>query len=124
MCTFELKNTSILRGKLSWEQAEEYCESLVEDGSSDWRLPTISELKRLVSQGLCPVSDECLSWGCYNSTYCDGYDGKLNKKLKSTSLWSSSFVSGSKESVRIMYLTGKIYYDHKEYYRFVRCYRD
>ncbi len=118
----ELANWSMVHAKLSWKEAEKYCDSLTEDGSSDWRLPTISELKVLApGEGkaiLCEVSDKCLSWDCYDKKKC------LEHRRGAAELWSSSFLSGSKESVWLMDLMGNMFYDHKEYKHFVRCYRD
>jgi hypothetical protein len=39
-------------GAMSWHQALEYAESLVLDGKSDWRLPTVSELETLLDRSV------------------------------------------------------------------------
>ncbi|HOW51315.1 MAG TPA: DUF1566 domain-containing protein [bacterium] len=81
-------------------EAITYCENLVEGGSSNWRLPTISELRTLITNcavtetgGSCGVTDACLTSDCWASS-CDGCTpyGKIYSAFgeASGSLWSSS----------------------------------
>ena len=56
------------KDEMSWSQAKDYCSTLNECEHSDWRLPTISELRSLIknchdneTNGPCQVSDSCLS---------------------------------------------------------------
>lgn len=101
---------------MDWLSALNYCEKKLNDsnkcGYSDWKLPTIDELKTLLKwrrESQCKVSDtdNCLSftdcWTCsscchdctlggggecnYSSYY---YDGRYSKLDDSGSLWSSS----------------------------------
>ena len=39
-------------GAMSWHKALEYAESLVLQGKSDWRLPTVSELETLLDRSV------------------------------------------------------------------------
>ncbi|HSA32975.1 MAG TPA: DUF1566 domain-containing protein [bacterium] len=53
-------------GPLDLEKARSFCDDLVLGGFTDWRVPTISELRTLIigcpntaPDGLCPVDDAC-----------------------------------------------------------------
>ena len=81
---------SDLTAGLTWENppasemvgasaAKQYCQDLNLAGYSDWRLPTIAELRSLLQGclattvgGACEVGkDDCLSWSCKDIS-CDG----------------------------------------------------
>jgi len=86
---------------INWSDAKKYCENLVEDGYSDWRLPTISELRTLIKNcpatetgGECGVTDSCLSLRNCRNDACSGCsgssDGKYSKLGDTECFWSFS----------------------------------
>jgi Protein of unknown function (DUF1566) len=100
---------------MSWRSAKGHCANQKTGAYSDWRLPTISELRTLIrgcdpteSRGSCSVSDNCLSSTCQNNscTVCPGGGGPLNgggywpKQLQGDyrigEYWSSSPVESHK----------------------------
>ena len=98
----------------SRQKASAYCEGLTFSGYDDWRLPTISELRTLVtgcvatdSEGTCNVSDECTDDSCADDSCsgCEGLDGPGNgghylpKGLTGGNYhtWSSTSVTGKED---------------------------
>ena len=87
---------------MNWQSAINYCQNLNEGGHSDWRLPTISELKTTIQNchsggSSCRVSDTCVSIiSCYSRENCrcdrrinnGGYYSRLGD-TDGVWLWSS-----------------------------------
>ena len=87
----------------NWEEAVEYCENLTELGYSDWRLPTVDELRTLIQNcngneagGECSITDDCILYGSgcgdndQNCLCCEtNYDGRYSKIGETSNLWSS-----------------------------------
>ncbi len=95
---------------MNWNNADSYCDTLTESGYSDWRLPTISELRTLIQNcpatqmplvegsETCPVrydnnsnyciADSCRTDSC-NGCYSDS-TGEFSKFGDIDGFWSSS----------------------------------
>jgi len=87
--------------ELSYTDAYKYCEDLEEDGTSNWRLPKISELRSIITGcditepgGSCKVNDDCLNFysECMNDPCgcgpkSDGYSKLGDKKLLLSGSW-------------------------------------
>ena len=95
--------SSLATEKKDWSDAGIYCENLEEDGYTDWKLPTIDELRTLIQNceqtqygGDCLVSDPDYLAGNYNDGNCacdqgmlGGYYSMLGDN-NDINLWSSS----------------------------------
>lgn len=105
---------------VSRSQAQQRCEALSLDGVSDYRLPTLGELRSLVTDcsatragGACGVTDQCLTSSCADLS-CKGCDtlvcalpAALDGPCDVT--WSSSTVQGASNKVwAIDFGTGQI----------------
>jgi hypothetical protein len=106
-----------------WDRAIAYCEGLTLDGSSDWRLPSVSELRTLLrncpateSGGACGVIDTCLAGSCASGDCTPACDGAAGTCLRDVALtgscgwtWSASAVDGdSSEAWRVDFETGQV----------------
>ena len=123
------KWSSRSRKAMSWKQANQYCENLKEGGSSDWRLPTISELRTLVMKcestetgGTCRVTDQCLSESQCKNKACRGCGSKIrhNKFGDRGFFWSSSISPDNKNAWYIDFTYGSIH-SHSNSDKFVMC---
>lgn len=103
-----------------WAYAKRTCDNLTEGGYTDWRLPTISELRTLVTyaacsrtypHGGCPITDSNPYYSSYKKEKCHCDKGKRNPLGDNERLWSStqSYLNG-----RFWYIffgSGSIYAD-------------
>ena len=120
---------------MTWKEAEEYCSDLNEGGFSDWRLPTIDELRTLITGcsrtetgGSCRISakkGKILSkdWNSYDCGKC-GSGGGYSELGDRGVFWSSTTVPDAKKYVwRVDFDSGRIGYDINDYKGYFRCTR-
>ena len=120
---------------MTWKEAEEYCSELNEGGFSDWRLPTIDELRTLITGcprtetgGSCRISakkGKILSkdWNSYDCGKC-GSGGGYSELGDHGAFWSSTTVPDAKKYVwRVDFDSGRIGYDINDYKGSTRCTR-
>jgi hypothetical protein len=117
-----------------WSDAVSYCETLIVGEYSQWRLPSISELRTLVencpqteTDGACGVTDSCLSDSC-SSDSCEGCewasDGKYSKMGNREYCWSSSVNSDNDEEAWFVnFYHGYVQSYDKGFTRYALCVR-
>ena len=135
-CASQISTMSVME----WKAASTYCDSLSEEGFSDWHLPTISELRTLIQNcpgtetgGECKVSDSCLSpEECHDYDLCkctyDVYErGKYSKLSDTNVLWSSSMLQGDEDLDYLVWIVdfrdGDIESENINYPLYFRCVR-
>ena len=119
--------------KMKWYGVISYCNSLSEDGCSDWTSPTISELKTLIqncptkNDSYCTVNDSCLTTGCATNACAIGctesLDGKYSKLGDIEFLFSASAVVGADYSWGVNFNNASVVYESQDHSWFVRCIR-
>lgn len=127
-----LEWSKISSKEMSWYDAKSYCDNLNENGSEDWRLPTIDDLRKQVN---CPATEpdgECqiseingkLSENDLTNA-CEGCRKDGSGKLGDTDwLWSSSSCASSKNRAWSVYFGNGIVQSYKkESNMYVRCVR-
>ena len=136
--------SAVSNGKIEWQDAAPYCRNLDELGHSDWRLPTVDELRILIrnhhdteTDGPCGLTEECVEpWTsnndinsdscdkeyCNHHQYC--YEKYSYSKLDDTDiLWSSTSCGSTSAALWIDFCTGDIVIAAKSYKQHVRCVR-
>ncbi|RJO65595.1 MAG: DUF1566 domain-containing protein [Myxococcales bacterium] len=130
---------------MQWEAAKSYCSNLTLGGYSDWRLPSISELRSLVrgcsateTGGSCKVTENCRSLSCCKDP-CGGCSNKggpgagghywpsVLPKLPNVDEWwfwsSSSYEVYTDTAWGVGFGNGYVRGYNKGYEIFVRCVR-
>lgn len=121
---------SLNASRLEWEKAKEYCEDKSFGGYSDWRLPTVDELRTLESDcenikpdGKCRVSEKagCLSENCVSDCRCSESGSAT---ITQEGFWSSSLVSDNPNEAFVMGYNGSIGFADIGKRNIVRCVRN
>lgn len=126
--------------EILWDDAVSYCENLDEGGHSDWRLPTICELRSLIQNcpeteidGSCGITDDCLNLTeCLNTDCiaCNNNGGHDYSKFGDLyGFWSSSeaeFPAGGsmKYVYSVNFTYGSVGQDTPSVMNYVRCVRN
>jgi hypothetical protein len=129
-------------GLNDWSTAKSYCQDLDLSGYTDWRLPTIGELRTLirgcpgtVTGGACKVTDSCLSDSCFDTGSCfscpnvngpaDGCYWPAEMQGTCNWYWSSSLVENLDNLVwNVGFFGGFLNYGYVDYDDgHVRCVR-
>ena len=93
--------------KKEWNDAKEYCQNLIFEGKSDWRLPSTKELQSIVDIKK------------YDPAIKDGF-----KNVTSNVYWSSyENVSSNSEAWCVYFKSGRTSHRNKSYKLYVRCVR-
>ena len=121
---------------MPWETADEYCRNLDEDGFSNWRLPTIDELRTLIQNhsgtetgGTCRISEKEGSLSSQDRTFrdCDGRKGdSFSADPEGRRLWSSSVLTDFPyDRWYVDFSNGGIYtHFYQRVENYVRCVRN
>jgi hypothetical protein len=127
--------------EMTWQNAMNYCDNLVLGGKSDWRLPSISELRSLIHGcavtqvgGDCGVIDSCLCLDCTSNACVGCYKGQGPGKdgcywdiaLKgdcSVYFSSSDGAYGTDTAWFVNFENGVVNFNTKPYTEHARCVR-
>ena len=136
----DLKWSSKAENTMVWDDALLYCDNLNEEGYSDWRLPTICELRSLIQNcpeteidGSCGITDDCLNLTeCLNTDCiaCNNNGGQDYSKFGDLyGFWSSSeaeFPAGGsmKYVYSVNFTYGSVGQDTPSVMNYVRCVRN
>ena len=97
--------------RMKWENAKQYCENLIYQDYTGWRLPTIDKLRiferycdNIKPGGACKVSEDdgCLSESCMENCKCEEFsDGE--SLIHQDFIWSSSLRSDDPAGVFVLF---------------------
>lgn len=128
------KWSGISPSAMKWDEAVKYCENLREKGRSDWRLPTLTELRTLIKNcpstqhgGTCRAGCPCPHFGNCGDDGCGGCPpahGRYSEFEDSEGLWSASVKNGAGDDVwHVNFKTASILFIEKSESIRARCFR-
>lgn len=102
------KENTIFR--LNQDHAMQYCKKLTQNGSSNWRLPTVKEYQYIIDK---TRKDEIMINKKFNHIVQDGY-------------WTQdrTWRTLGRYGYYIYFKSGTAYYENRTYAKYVRCVRD
>jgi hypothetical protein len=128
---------SVSTTQADWQTASDKCAGLTSCGYSDWRLPTVDELRTLIrgctateSGGVCRVTSQCGTDSCWN-TDCNSCPTLMSGSYLPSSLavnsdltWSATLRGGDAASVwTVFFPQGAIQSKEKKNWGEGRCVR-
>jgi hypothetical protein len=93
-------------------EAKEYCESLVLNGFSNWRLPTVENYKTIIDKSR--VRQELMINKAFRYILPENYWADDRTWVRNFGLYGYF----------VFFKSGAIYYQNRSYKKFVRCVRD
>ena len=94
------------------EHAIEYCENLIQSGSSSWRVPTIKEYEYIIDKSR--AKDELMIDKAF-------YHIKQDDYWAADRTWIRNF---GKYAYYVFFKSGTVYYQNRTYPKYIRCVRD
>jgi len=94
------------------EHAIEYCEKLIQSGSSSWRVPTVEEYSYIIDKSR--VKEELM----INKAF---YHVKQDDYWAADRTWIRNF---GRYAYYVFLKSGAIYYQNRTYPKYIRCVRD
>ena len=91
---------------MTWANAKTYCDNLTTGGFYDWHLPSINELRTLITNcsatqtgGSCGITNSCSESSCQNDACTSCTSNNTHSKINlSSSVWSTTSYSKSYKS--------------------------
>ncbi len=104
-----IDNTKVI---VTHPHAVEYCEKLVQSGSSSWRLPSIDEYEYIIDKTR--VKEELMINRVFSHIIQDDY-------WTNDRTWIRNF---GRYAYYVFFKSGTVYYQNRTYPKYVRCIRD
>jgi len=98
--------------RFTQDEAQEYCNSLVLSGFSNWRLPTVENYKTIIDKTR--VREELMINKAFKYILPENYWAEDRTWIRNFGLYG----------YYVFFKSGSIYYQNRTYKKFVRCVRE